>query len=100
MLEAHRALEAASIGPDAARGYGVHALGEMPEAMQQPRKAGWQLEPTKGELKQLAKLYETRRQAGEPAERLAVLAAGLRSSNSRAARRAVQEAQHTAKGGD
>jgi len=40
--------------------------------MQQPNAAGWQYEPTKGELKQLAKLYEQRRTAGEPAERLAV----------------------------
>ena len=91
LREARAALAAASIGADTARGVGV-LQGELPEAMCQPRKAGWQLEPTKGELKQLAKLYEQRRQAGEPAERLSVLAAGLRASNCRAARRAVQEA--------
>ena len=42
------------------RGFGVQA-GAMPEGMQQPTAAGWQHEPTKGELKQLAKLYEQRR---------------------------------------
>jgi hypothetical protein len=94
LLEARLALEGASIRVDPRRGCGVQ-VGEMPEGMQQPNAAGWQHEPTKGELKQLAKLYEQRRTAGEPAERLAVLAAALRASNCRAARRAVQEIEHS-----
>ena len=92
--EARIALEGACIHVDPRRGCGVH-VGEMPEGMQQPNAAGWQHEPTKGELKQLAKVYEQRRNAGEPAERLAVLAAALRASNCRAARRAVQEVEHS-----
>ena len=94
VVEARLALEGASIRVDPCRGCGVQ-VGEMPEGMQQPNAAGWQHEPTKGELKQLAKLYEQRRTAGEPAERLAVLAAALRASNCRAARRAVQEIEHS-----
>lgn len=84
VAEARAALEAAGIEADAERGYGI-ATGAMPAEMRQPPTAGWQHAPTKLELKALAKEYREGAQED-------VLAAGLRASNLRAARRAAEGA--------
>uniref|UniRef100_A0A7S0P4M7 WD repeat-containing protein 75 second beta-propeller domain-containing protein n=1 Tax=Calcidiscus leptoporus TaxID=127549 RepID=A0A7S0P4M7_9EUKA len=82
---AQSALRGAGLSCDSQLGYGV-ANGPMPPEMQQPPTPGWQHEPTKGELKLLAKRYAKRRQGGEAAERLQVLAAGLRAAGPRSVR--------------
>ena len=64
----------------------------MPPEMRQPPTPGWQSEPTKAELKSVAKEYRRRRAQGEEPEELAVLKAGILASRSAAARRIVLEA--------
>jgi hypothetical protein len=88
LREAADFLANAGVLADRQRGHGLEP-GLMPDDMRQPLTAGWEHEPTKAELKTLAKAYRQRVAAGDPPEKLAVLGAGLRASSSRAARRAV-----------
>ena len=85
--EADAFLRDVGLRPDECRGHGIEG-GAFPEEMSQPPTAGWQHEPTSSELKALARTY-AQREAAEGADAVAVLAAGLRASSSRAARRAA-----------
>lgn len=91
LAEAQQALARAGLRADERLGFGI-ASAPMPPEMRQPPTPGWQSEPTKAELKSVAKEYRRRRAQGEEPEELAVLKAGILASRSAAARRIVLEA--------
>jgi NET1-associated nuclear protein 1 (U3 small nucleolar RNA-associated protein 17) len=81
--QARALLQAAGLSCDEALGYGI-AAGPMPADMRQPPTAGWQHGPTKLEFKALAKELRVGEAAAHP-----IIAAGLRASGVRVARRAA-----------
>ena len=85
--EAVAALADGGLSLDSARGHG--AAPRFPAEMRQRQPAGWQAEPSKGEWKELAKVYRGRRAAGESRAELSVLEAGLRASGCRPALKIV-----------
>ena len=86
LLAARDLLRSAGLKVDRTRGYGI-AKGEMPADMRQPPTPGWQSEPTKLEMKVLAKEFRD----GKRGSTGSVIAAALAASDVRVARRAVAQ---------